>query len=267
MIKDRNTFRVFGMVIVVAILAFFVLQNAQSDNYDENNLVMPEEINTMLSDPNAYVTKSVDITGQVSEVVATDSETTNYLITLDETYDSKNISIVVSNKLVEDIEVGDFVQVKGYINSVVNINDTEMINVSVDIIQEISYSLSYDPAVTSLLVNKEMEINGITLVINTIEIGNKETRMTITIKNNTASDVTFTYEDIILEADGATYNTITNDYAVSEMLPTTIKTGEEVTGLILFDMFDYEAVEILNITFPIIINNEVTNFEVNIKGN
>lgn len=267
MIKDKNTFRVFGMVIVVAVIAFFVLHNAQADNYDANNLVKTEEINDMLVNPNNYVTKSIDITGQITEVISTNEDTTNYLLTLDETYGSYSISITASNKLLEGIEVGDFVQVQGYISSVVNYYETDMINVSVDFITEISYALSYDPAVTSLLVNTGVEKDGIEVYVNTIEIGNKETRMMIKVTNNTDSDITMDYNNITLNIDGTTYSTITNEFATSEMINTTIKAGEEVSGLVLFEPFDYEKTEVLDINVAVNVDGKVVNYKVNIKSN
>jgi len=111
-------------------------------------------------------------------------------------YNNDNLNMVVSANGVLDLEDGDIVNIKGTVKGLFESENAfgaklSLAAVMADFVEKTDYATAFSPAIKVTELNKEIDQHGYLMRINKVEFAEEETRVYLTIENNTDDNITF----------------------------------------------------------------------------
>lgn len=190
------------------------------------------EISLIYGTPNNYKNKYVKLTGKVVEVKFDNKGQTIYAVTDIENF-TNEIVVYLDNKTVA-IKEGDYISVDGYIKVATKTTDKPYI-IGKEV-KVISYLEAAVPTKKLITVDKSVTQHNVTVTIQKVEFGDKETRVYLKVQNN--SNVEFSlYEFMtILTQNSKQYQTQSS--RTSQELSNKILPGGNSEGIIVFSKID-----------------------------
>lgn len=229
------------LIVLVALLGGGSNYNDGSD-YDENNLVAESDYSKVFSDTNSYMNRSFNIYGQIFNVLDTDNGTVFQMYTDAEC----NNSVMVYDSGAFAAAEDKYVLVKGVLTDTYNGTNAFGGAVSVPLIsaasvEESNYIDAFSRTEKSIEPNDVLwEKDGAELSIDKVEFAANETRLYITIKNDSDDSVVFYPYSSVLVQNGTQYEVEYNDSAEYDELQDELQPGTSDSGIITFPPVEQE---------------------------
>lgn len=223
------------LVVLMALLGGDSNYNDGSD-YDENNIVAEADYSKVFSDTNAYLNRSFNLYGQIFNVLNADDGTMFQMYTDAECNNSVMVYDSGAFEAVED----EYVLVKGVLTDTYTGTNAFGGAVSVPLISAASVEASnYIDAFSRTQQSIEpddirWEKDGTSLTIEKVEFAANETRLYVTIENDSNKSVTFfTYSGVLIQ-NGTQYEVEYNYLAEYDELQDELQPGTSDSGIIAF---------------------------------
>jgi hypothetical protein len=165
-----------------------------SDNKENGKLLNNEEFVKMFSDPKKYKGSKVEFYAKVFVEPEKDEDGT-YLQAFANNNSERNILIGIADPDL-DVKVDDIIFVSGTVKDVFEGENALGGTVTAPVIKadkiEISdYATAFAPAIKTIDINKEQNQHGYILKLNKMDIAENETRLYVTVINNTQDQIYF----------------------------------------------------------------------------
>lgn len=234
------------VLAVIVILAGLVLLGGGSDNsapasthsyddaYNELNLVQKEEYSKLFSNPDAYKNRTIDIYGQVFNILGSDSGTVFQMYTDKE----HNNFVIVVDPQQRTVNVDDYVLVKGVIDGAYNGENRMGASLScpritASYVDPSSYVEAFSPTLKSVEPSgAKWSEDGLSLKIERVEFAEDETRVFVKLKNNSSESASL-YTCVLLQGEKQ-YDKTYNFEGNYDELQDSLKAGAADTGVITF---------------------------------
>ena len=204
------------------------------DAYNELNLVQKEEYGELFSNPDAFANRTIDIYGQVFNILGSDSGTVFQMYT---DKDQNNFVIVIDPQG-RSVNVDDYVLVKGVIDGAYSGENRMGASLScpkitATYVDPSNYVDAFSPTLKSVEPSgAKWSEDGLTIKIERVEFAENETRVYVKLKNK-SSDSASLYNCVLLQ--GEKQYDRTYDYKGNyDELQDSLKSGASDTGVITF---------------------------------
>ncbi len=190
------------------------------------------------SDPSSYKDSQIEITGKVFNWVTSGKQFQMF-------YDTENSdkSLTVNVDSADGIEVGDYIRLIGTVEGVYKGKNyfgatIESPGITAVSIEKISYIDAARPTISTKTVNKTITQNDVSITIEKIEFAEKETRVYVSVVNN--SDDTFSMSDwnSIVTQNGKQYSYESNYSADYDTIQDSLRKGISDEGILTFPALD-----------------------------
>lgn len=162
---------------------------AETIKYDVNGSYMTEnQINNMYLDIASYIGRKIKITGVVSEVQKQENGFVVRMYRDTKNYEQNTIVFVYDTNI--NINVNDYIKIDGYIDQKYEYQNAMGVTIVAPLIVSYNTQISnymdvVSPAIKSVDVNQTQNQNGCIFTINKVEFAENETRVYVSITNNT----------------------------------------------------------------------------------
>lgn len=197
----------------------------------DSEIITNANFNPILVSPSKHLEKEVKITAKLLE--NPDKSQTVFFITPDPSNQDLRVK-VVTTKLEDKLKINDFVQIQGTVS-----DDTPTITASK--VEKIEPQSVLAPTLKEIIVDKEQDQQGYKIVLDKVEFAETETRVFVTVNNQTKKDINF-YADYARATQGKEgFNLQKNWEADYPQVPVDIKSKDERYGILVFAPLKYEA--------------------------
>ncbi len=220
-------------------------QTAAPDNTNNEPTITNENVSLLVSEGDEHKNAKVELTGHVFLTPEKDSNGIYFQMYSDVKNDDINTLVGYEDPNFE-LNDGDYVVVKGIFKETQTAENAfggqlTLPVVIADSVEIKSYMDVVAPAIHTIDVNETQDHSGYVLTVDKIEFTESESRVYVTIKNNTSEKIhfyTFNSKGIQGNKQLEEQENYDADYEEpqSEILP-----GIETSGIIAFEPFDYEA--------------------------
>ncbi|MDX8418127.1 hypothetical protein [Absicoccus intestinalis] len=235
----------FTLFISAFLLVSVVACSNTSSQSKKKEYVSKDEISNVFEDPDSYSGKYIKLSGKIFNVKKKDGGLNGYQICYD--IKNNNQDFFVSLKSTPKFNNDDYVTVDGMINGTLEAennlgNKITMPEISSAKVKKSSYMDLVVPAKKTISPNASQEINGIKLTIDKIEYAEEETRVYVTVVNNSGDtfdlnnyDIKLTMNGTQIEQDNSSLSQYEGDYP---QLSYEILNGITNSGILVFPKMD-----------------------------
>lgn len=217
-----------------------------SGSGEEKVYVKESEFDELFTNPDQFKGKYVILTGQLLDAPEKNGDT----VTLQAWYDTKNYSqnfIVYTNETDESFSSNDYIIVDGIVDGELKGENYFGEEVTAPLITDAKVTKStykdvVAPTVSEILPNATAEQKGFTVSVEKVEYSDVETRVYMTVANNTNESISFGAYDIKILLDNKQINI---DNASSSMydgnypeLSYDIAAGASTSGVLVFPIIE-----------------------------
>ena len=255
-----------ALLSLVLIFAFTSCESSGGES-DKKEYVKDSEINKVIKDPDSYKGKYIKITGQILDAQR-DGDTLGIQVWHDvKNQDQMFIAYMDTD---EKINEDDYVIVDGKIEGTFEGEnafggEVQALEISAEKIEKSNYIDVVAPTVSTKEVDKSSEQHGVTFTVSKVEFAESETRIYITVKNDSKDEVSIYSDQAKVIQDGKQFEP---GYNYEAEYPTIdeVAAGASKDGIICTKALDPEkaikvVIEPLSDNFDI----EMKNFEMEIK--
>jgi len=217
--------RLSFFVLIVSLMSMIV-------GCSGSEIITNANFNPVLVSPSKHLDKEVKITAKLLENPSTTTDQTVFFITPDPSNLDLRVK-VVTTKLEKKLKVGNFVRIEGNIS-----DDNPTIKASK--VEQIEPQSVLAPTLKEVMVEKEQEQQGYKVILDKIEFAETETRVFITVKNETKKEINFYADYARATQKDVGFNLQKNWEADYPQVPVDIKSKDERYGIIVFAPLKYE---------------------------
>lgn len=239
-------------LLLCAVMAFGIsacgsgTSSNSSGSGEEKVYVKESEFDELFTNPDQFKGKYVILTGQLLDAPEKNGDT----VTLQAWYDTKNYSqnfIVYTNETDESFSSNDYIIVDGIVDGELKGENYFGEEVTAPLITDAKVTKStykdvVAPTVSEILPNATAEQKGFTVSVEKVEYSDVETRVYMTVANNTNESISFGAYDIKILLDNKQINI---DNASSSMydgnypeLSYDIAAGASTSGVLVFPIIE-----------------------------
>ena len=254
-------------IILGSLLCLFALAACGGDSTGttkpqggEKQFVPKEEIQSVYASPDMYKGKYIELTGKVFGSV--DSTAFQFFQDVD---NSENNTIVYFDTTSLGIKSDDFVKVVGKINGTFSGENTfggtiTALSINADSVEKIGYIDAVSPTIKTITPEAaQQEQHGCVLRVDKIEFAENETRVYVTAKNNSNSEMSvYTFNMKIVQGNSQ-FEEESNYEADYPELQSDILPGVESSGIVSFQAIDKD------LDFKIVMEARNDNYRLDFK--
>lgn len=269
-VKDKVTILVFLVIILTTLAACSSTSTGNNSNASNDSSskidtkpLSKDEFVAMYSDVKKYKGRKVDFYAKIFTEPERDSKGT-YFQCYANNKNNLNTAVGISDSKF-DIKNDDVVHIVGTVSDSMSGKNALGGEVSApvikaDKIEKSDYATAFSPAIKSIDVNKEINQNGYLMKLNKVEIAVEETRIYITITNNTSSKINFYEFNSKLTQGSSQFDEESNYESNYQKVNSDILTGVKSDGVLTF-----KAVNPAGDNLKIILEGSSDNYEVQFK--
>ena len=233
--------RIICTVVSLLILVSFSGCGSKKISEEEFNKMTPiadNKISDLYGDPESFAGERFDFTGSVLSVETKDG--TTYLhVWQDPTNYEHNTIVVYEGDLV--VAEDDYVKISGIVEGEYKGQNAFGGTVSAPRViarscEVIDYMQAVAPATATIEVNQSQDQNGVVITIQKVEFSKIETRVYVTVKNNSAYTASYYAFNSVITQGSNQYDEETN-YEYDDF-DGTILSGIEISGIVTFPVID-----------------------------
>lgn len=222
------------------------------------------EFEQMYSDPNKFKGHTVDFYAKIFVQPEKDNNGTYLQAYADPEHSEKNTLISINDSTL-DVKTDDIIHVVGTVRkkfSGENAFGAEMVAPIIDAqkVEKADYATAFAPTLKSIDVNKEQDQKGYTLKVNKIELAENETRVYVSITNNSKNKISFYDFNSKLVQNGKQFELKDNYEANYPKLQSELLPGVNTEGIILFP-----AVDIKSGNLKLVLEGSSENYDITIN--
>jgi uncharacterized membrane protein len=247
-----------SIIIVIVLLNIITKPNSSKKNnsnekskvvFDINGAYMTDsEIDKMYSNTSNYIGKNLNVKGKVFQVEKMED---GYFIQFYRNIEGneQNTLVFSSNKDL-DIKENDYIQLKGYLDSDYKYENMMGTTISAPLImayelKKINYIDAVRPTLKSISVNQTQNQYNYNITIEKVEFAYKETRVYVSVKNNSSESFNFYLYNSKITQNGKQYEYEHNYEASYDELQTNLLPGTTTTGIITFPKIEQSEFNII----------------------
>lgn len=232
---------IFGIICLYAAYKHWpskIVEKVEQSTFNNNtSLLRQEEFKEMFSDPNKFKGRSVDFYAKVFVTPRNDTEMTYIQAYSDPETSSENSMIQIKDTPI-NIKNGDTIHVVGKVEKEFDSENAFGGNVSVPLItaskiEKADYGTAFEPAITTMSVNKEIDQNGYVIKVNTVNFAKNNTRVYLTVTNNSKNQIYFNTNSARATQGDKEFNIDVGNENYPE-LDTKILPGVKEDGVVVF---------------------------------
>lgn len=231
------------------LLFLFGCTNANA-KFDENNLMSEKEINSMFSSADEYKGRSIIITGKIFTEPEDDGES----LFIQANFNPKDSEggFIVTGPSGGEFKTDDYIKVKGIVSGAFEYENAFGGTLSAPMIVAESIDLSsYEeaeaPALKSIKVNKTINKKGVKITLNRIDFAKNETRVYLSIKNNTKYDANiYTYSAKLVDSNRKQHSQ-SYSYNYPDELESDLSKKTKSSGPIFFKALNFNKMKYVEI--------------------
>lgn len=227
-----------GGLILIGLVILVIFNIMQNSAPREKIYLTEQEQELIFTQPAAYKSKYVKLTGQVS-IKKLDKKNMYLTITTDMKNYTNDIVVEYSNLSVP-IKENDYVRVEGYIKGVSE-GYKVMPYIVADSVEVITYKDAATPTIKEVEVNKTISQNDVTVTISKVEFAKNETRVYVSVSNG--SKTTFSLSSAKLVQNSKQYEESYSKNA--EDIPYQILAGSNAEGVLTFPGVDVAGINVI----------------------
>ena len=233
--------KLWKVFISVCMIFGLVACGGSGSSSQEKSYVTRDEIPSVFKDPNAYKGKYIKLSGKIFN-----KSGDGYQIWQDPVNSENDFYVIAPS---DEFQTDDYVKVDGRIDGVAE--GTNAFGGQVSVLQignakmeKSSYIDIVVPTKTTLEPKISQEQSGITVSVEKVEFAEKETRVYMTVKNDSSADFDLSNYDIKILQDGKQIEQ--DDSSMSRHdgkypeLPYEIVSGVSTEGILVFPVLDAE---------------------------
>lgn len=260
------------LLIVILMLVFYVSacgsSNSQQDgnvqSSKEGKVLSEKEFKQMYSDPKSYIGDRVEFYARIFTPVEKDSKGTYIQAFADSNNSEMNMIIAINDPDLE-VDMDDIIFVDGIVHGEFkgeNAYGGEVIapQILADKVEKTDYATAFAPAIVSIDLNEEIDQHGYIFKINKVELAESETRMLVTITNNSKEPISFYQYSSKLIQGNKQHDEESNYEADYPEPQNDILPGITTDGIITFPPIDIELKKA-----QVIFEGSSDNWDVDIK--
>lgn len=222
-----------------------VVENKESTESKENKEPLSsQEFSQMLSNPKNFKGSYVEYIGKVF-IVERDADGTYLQVWADAENSDHNTIVAIADPNFE-VTDEDFIIIKGTVRDEFKGENAFGATLIVPVIDAENYEVTdyitaVSPTLHEVTVNQEQDQHGYVIYVEKVEFGKKDTRVYVSIKNNSESTINFWSFDAKLVQDGKQFDV---EYAWDANYPelqTDIRPGVTSEGILSFSPVDFEG--------------------------
>lgn len=217
----------------------------------KKEFIEEDQIADMYTSPSSYIGKYITMKGKVFTEPETSGSTTVFQMWGDVEKSERNTVVVFSNEEFDlDVETDMYVEITGYVEGEFegeNAFGTTITapQIRVESIQELSYIDAVSPTIEAIDVNEAKESNGVTVTLQKIEFAENETRVYLSVENQSSYDYSFySFNSKIIQGDKQ-YTEETNFDAEYPEIETEISSGVKEEGIIAFPSMNIDSLKFI----------------------
>lgn len=197
-----------------------------------------EELENMYKNPKKYKGREVEFYARVF-VEPQQSENSTYFQVFMNNDSDRNV-IVFSDKLDVDLEGDDSVFIHGVVRDVYeseNIFGGGTVTaplIEAKNVEKVSYSEAFAPTKKTIVVNQTQEQHGYIVTLEKVELADEETRLYVTVKNESKNEILFYDSDSKLIVNNKQIEAVNNYKANYPEVPFELLPGVESSGIVAF---------------------------------
>ncbi|WP_242069103.1 DUF4352 domain-containing protein [Cytobacillus firmus] len=209
----------------------------KDEEKSSGKLLTKEEFEKMYSDPKKYKGSKVEFYAKVFVEPEKDDDGT-YLQVYANNNDERNTIVGIEDPNL-DVKMDDIILVKGSVEDVFEGENALGGTISApaikaESIEKSDYATAFAPALKTIDVNNEVDQHGYNLKLNKIELAESETRLHVTITNNTDTNISFYSFDAKIVSGNQQFEILDNYEAGYPEVQSDILPGVESEGIVVF---------------------------------
>ncbi|EGL83237.1 hypothetical protein CathTA2_1209 [Caldalkalibacillus thermarum TA2.A1] len=216
--------------------------DAGSEVTESDEVLTPEEFTQMYSDPKAYKGRRVEFYAQIFTPVERDQEATYIQAYADPVNYDLNTIIIIEDPAI-DVQQDDYIFVSGVVFDEFrgqNAFGAELTApaIKADAIHKSSYIEAVSPPLLTVEVNEELDQSGFVVLVNQIELAENETRVYVTVRNESEANISvYTFSSKLVQ-DGKQFDHESNFHADYPELQSDLLPGVSSEGILTFPPID-----------------------------
>lgn len=232
-----------ALVLVIAVMIALIGGNNYNDgsDYDEANVVDASEYPKMFSNTSDYMNRSFNLYGRIFNILDSDSGTVFQMYT--DAEGDNSVMVYYSGDY--DAKEDSYVFVKGVLTD--TYEGTNLMGGTIQVplfsaagVEESDYMTAFAPSEKTVEAGAEWSKGKASLTIDKVEFAAEETRLYVTLVNNSSDSVNFySYSSIIVQ-DGKQYEMEYNYYAEYDELQDELKSETSDSGILVFPKLEQE---------------------------
>lgn len=170
--------------------------NSQSEKPQEKVFIDEAELRNLYTNPEEYRNQYVSLTGQVFSTPEIDGNLVVFQMFQDPESSDRNTVIGCEKEICENVQANDFIKLTGYVKGTYegeNMMGAKLIAPKI-VAEELEISTYMDvvaPATATIDVNQTLQQQDIAMTISKIELSDLETRVYLSIDNQSSDTFTF----------------------------------------------------------------------------
>lgn len=240
---------------VLTIILFLVgCSSEKTYEFDKNTILDSFEMEQAFSNSKDNKGKSVEFSGRIFNEIQQDDGFIYYQIFRDFEKSDKSTAIRVKKELAGDISIDSFVLVNGVILGEMQAKNAFNADISSPIIDvnEIvvgTFDQTVAVANKTININKEESQNGHSVSLERIEFSDYDTRLFLTVKNDSNDKVSLYPFNASLVVNGRNYKEEYNYYIDYPEIDSELQPGTESKGVISFPKMDSNNLGTIKVIF------------------
>lgn len=237
--KKRKWPIVVGAIVVI--VALFVLFGGGGASVDDGSSFSAENLlednGKLFSNPGDCIGKSVDIYGQIFNEVQSDGSGTYFQMYTDIENYEKDVMVYVADGYKAETEKN--VHVQGVVTDTYtgeNLMGGEITCavISAKSVEDATYEEAFAPALKTTESNASLTVGNVKITVNKVEFAENETRLHVTVNNNSSDSAeVYPYSSAIVQ-DGKQYDYEENYTAGYKTIPDAVQAGANVSGIMTY---------------------------------
>lgn len=168
-------------------------ETGKSGGSSKSTIDTPDKFKEMYSNPEKFKKSNIEFVARIFLEPEIDGQNTYFQCYA---YNNDNLNTLVSVESVLDLEDGDIVLIKGKVKDKFDTENAfgaemSLAAIVADSVEKTDYASAFSPAIEVIDLNKEIDQHGYLMKVDKVEFSEDETRIYVTINNNTDSNISF----------------------------------------------------------------------------
>lgn len=237
---------VTALLCATTILGITGCGSKEGEAPKEKVFIEDSEIANLYTNPKNYTDKYVNLTGKVFSTPEQDEDIIAFQMWQDSQNADRNTIVGCDLSVCKDIKANDYVKITGYVRG--EFEGENMLGgkikapqIFAESVEKSSYMDVVAPTIKSIDVNKTVEQNGVTMSVSKVEFADNETRVYLSVDNQSGSKFSFYSFDAKVTQGSSQYEEDMNYEADYPEINSEILNGIKSEGILVYPKLEQSS--------------------------